>query len=115
MRLARISLRRCEHATRENRCADDRGGVLDDGGGGRSGTWPRASADARHDVRRAEDPDAHNQSPPDDYAGGDDDNHEPRADAARLVAEVDDNAWRVAEADHDPRLIAEVHVDHDAS
>jgi hypothetical protein len=128
MRLALISRRRCEYATRENRYVDDRGGVLDDGGGCRSRARPRASTDASDDVRCTKDPDPYDQSRSDEDVGTDDDNqvHDPRAvharlvshidDDARTVAEVDDNARLVAEADdHDSQHVAEVDLDNEAS
>jgi len=62
MRLALISRRRCEYATRENRYVDDRGGVLDDGGSCRSRARPRASADAAGDDVRFTDDQGHDDT-----------------------------------------------------
>jgi hypothetical protein len=95
MRLALVSRRRCEYATRENRYVDDRGGVLDDGGGCRSRARPRASADAGDDVRCAQDPEhqhAFDKPWTGDEADGDDNE----------VA--DDNYVHISRA-VDPRLV----------
>ena len=94
MSLALTGRRRCEHATRENRYVDDRGGVLDDGGGCRSRPRPRASTDARDDVRCTKDL-QHQHASDQPWTGGEADDHD---------EVIDDNYVHVSRA-VDARLV----------
>src|SRR3954470_15473221 len=105
MRLAFISAGGASNATRENRCVDGRGGVLDDGGGCRSRARPRASADPRDDVRRAENPEhqhAHDEPWTGDEVGDDNEAGDDNKTADKKTA--DDNQVRVPRA-VDARLV----------